>query len=73
LRAMGLVVPDSQTNFVLAQCVKSQAKAVYEALVQRNIFVRYFSLPGLEDKLRITVGTPRQNDTLLDALKEIYH
>jgi histidinol-phosphate aminotransferase len=33
--------------------------------------VRYFRLPGLEDKLRITVGTPEQNDRLLAAIKQI--
>ena len=47
------------------------AKDVFDALVQRNIYVRYFALPGLEDKLRITIGTQQQNDLLLDALKEI--
>ena len=30
---------------------------------------RYFKQPGLEDKLRITVGSPEQNDTLLQQLK----
>ena len=28
-------------------------------------------LPGLEDKLRITVGTPKQNDALVTAIKDI--
>jgi len=27
-------------------------------------------MPGLDDKLRITVGTEAQNDMLLKALKE---
>ncbi|MEN8126877.1 MAG: histidinol-phosphate transaminase [Planctomycetota bacterium] len=71
LRSMGFDVTDSQTNFVLAQCTQQQAKTVYEALTEKNIFVRYFSLPGLEDKLRITIGTPAQNDKLLAALTEI--
>jgi histidinol-phosphate aminotransferase len=71
LSGLGFEAPAGQTNFLLARCVAKQAKDIYEALVQRNIFVRYFELPGLEDKLRITVGTPEQNDALLDALKEI--
>ncbi|NLW83721.1 MAG: histidinol-phosphate transaminase [Phycisphaerae bacterium] len=69
LRALGLGVPDSQTNFVLAQY--PNAKAVFKALTEAAIFVRYFKLPHLEDKLRITVGTPEQNDKLLAALKTI--
>ena len=71
LRSMGFDVPPSQTNFILASYSKKQAKEIYDALVLRNIFVRYFSMPGLEDKLRITIGTPQQNDQLLEALKEI--
>ena len=71
LRAMGFEVADSQTNFVLATSIEKAAKTVYEALVERNIFIRYFPLPDLEDKLRITIGTPQQNDKLLAALTEI--
>lgn len=71
LTALGFEVGPSQTNFVLARCVSKPAKDVYEALIERNIFVRYFVLPGLEDKLRITIGTPEQNNRLLDALKDI--
>ncbi len=64
-------VPASQTNFVLAQIQTRPAKEIYDKLVQRNIFVRYFDLPGLSDKLRISVGTIEQNDRLIQALKEI--
>jgi len=71
LRALGFEVPDSSTNFVLARCRKLQAGEIYEKLVQRNIYVRYFNLPGLTDKLRITVGTSEQNDKLVLALREI--
>lgn len=71
LKSMGFDVADSRTNFVLARCVTQNAKEVFDALVKRDIFVRYFALPGLEDKLRITVGTSQQNDTLLGGLKEI--
>jgi histidinol-phosphate aminotransferase len=71
LRTMGFEVSDSQTNFVLARSTKRPAKSVYEELVEKNIFVRYFSLQGLKNKLRITIGTPQQNDKLLVAIKEI--
>ncbi len=71
LKNMGFDVSDSQTNFILARCVGVDAKYVFDALAGRNIFVRYFALPGLEDKLRITIGTPGQNEKLLGVLKEI--
>ncbi|MCE5187222.1 MAG: histidinol-phosphate transaminase [Planctomycetaceae bacterium] len=69
LRLLGFNVGESQTNFILAQ--HSNAEAIYTGLIKNNIYVRYFKLPGLHDKLRITVGTPQQNDQLLAALKNI--
>ena len=71
LRQLGFEVPTSSSNFVLAKSKTVKAADIYERLVRRNIFVRYFNLPGLEDKLRITIGNAEQNDKLLNALKEI--
>ncbi|MHC5142301.1 MAG: aminotransferase class I/II-fold pyridoxal phosphate-dependent enzyme [Planctomycetota bacterium] len=68
---MGFEVPDSQTNFILVQSREKNAEDIHEKLKQKNIYIRYFALPGLGDKLRITIGTPQQNDKLLAALTEI--
>jgi histidinol-phosphate aminotransferase len=71
LRLLGFRVLDSHTNFVWADTDSDTAAEIYERLVKRNIFVRYFNRPGISDKLRITVGTPEQNNRLLAALREI--
>lgn len=71
LRELGMEVPDSQTNFVLAKCLNQNAADVYEELAALDIYVRYFNYEGLSDKLRITVGTREQNNKLLAALKDI--
>jgi histidinol-phosphate aminotransferase len=71
LRALGFAVPNSRANFVLAESRNCPAGVLYEKLVQRNIYVRYFDLPGLSNRLRITVGMEEQNDRLILALKEI--
>ncbi len=71
LRLLGFRVADSHTNFLWADTDSDTAAEIYERLARRNIFVRYFNQPGLSDKLRITVGTPEQNDKLLAALREI--
>ncbi len=55
----------------MARCKDGDAAEVHKALAGRNIYIRYFPYPGLADKLRITIGTPEQNDKLLAALKEI--
>ena len=71
LRGLKFEVPSSQANFVLAKINEGKASEIYDKLVQRRIYVRYFDSPGLSDKLRITVGTKGQNDKLLGALREI--
>jgi len=71
LRALDFEVADSSANFVLAKTKNGKAGEIYDKLVQRGIYVRYFNRPGIDDKLRITVGTKEQNNKLLSALKEI--
>ncbi|NJM68726.1 MAG: histidinol-phosphate transaminase [Scytonema sp. RU_4_4] len=68
LKNLGWRVLDSEANFVLATPPEGNAESVYLALKERGILVRYFKQPGLEDKLRITVGTDEQNQTLMEAL-----
>jgi histidinol-phosphate aminotransferase len=71
LRDLGFEVPQSHANFVLARCKKHKADVIFDRLKERRIYVRYFNAPGLEDKLRITIGTDEQNNILVSALKEI--
>jgi len=73
LRERGFTVPESHTNFLLAGVPDSSgmpAPQIYEKLKAANILIRYFSTPGLDDKIRITIGTPEQNQALLAALDE---
>jgi histidinol-phosphate aminotransferase len=74
LRGLGLVVPESASNFVLAQVPGGHgvtAKGVYEGLKARGILIRWWDLPGIADKVRITIGTPEQNDRLLGELGDL--
>eukprot|EP00669_Euglena_mutabilis_P009567 TRINITY_DN4432_c0_g1_i1.p1 TRINITY_DN4432_c0_g1~~TRINITY_DN4432_c0_g1_i1.p1 ORF type:complete len:374 (+),score=143.53 TRINITY_DN4432_c0_g1_i1:33-1124(+) len=75
LEALGWFVVPSSSNFVLATVPESfhgGAAGTLEALKARNIFVRYFgSVERLKDKLRCTIGTPRENDAFLNALQEL--
>jgi histidinol-phosphate aminotransferase len=71
LRAIpGLTVFPSDSNFVLLR-TPGDAKPVFDRLLERGVLVRYLSRPGpLERCLRITAGTPEENDTCLRALRE---
>ena len=71
LKNLGFTVLPSHGNFLLVTPPKGNAEQIYLKLKERGILVRYFKQPGLEDKLRITVGTEQQNQTLLLALKVV--
>jgi len=68
LKRLGYGVYPSHANFVLARKAGRNLKAVYDELKRRKILVRYFDVPGLQDCLRITVGTPKEIGTLLKEL-----
>ncbi|MGF1498182.1 MAG: histidinol-phosphate transaminase [Elainellaceae cyanobacterium] len=68
LKQLGFQVPDSQANFLFVTPPQGNAEAIYLALKERGILVRYFKQPRLADKLRITVGTDDQNQSLIEAL-----
>jgi len=69
LRERGFRVAESQANFLFARVPGDDARPWYEALKERGVLIRYFPEPEeLADGLRITVGTPEENDALLEAL-----
>ncbi len=68
LEKINFQVRDSQGNFLLVTPPGARAQAIYQYLKQHKILVRYFNLPGLDDKLRITVGTDEQNQKLITTL-----
>jgi histidinol-phosphate aminotransferase len=64
----GVQVFPSGANFLLFRAA-GRGHALWEAMVRRGILVRDFSnWPGVEDCLRVTVGTPEENDAFLAAL-----
>jgi histidinol-phosphate aminotransferase len=72
LRNLGFEVQDSQANFLLATRTGSpSAESLYKNLKKRGVLVRYFSHPRLRDSLRITVGTPKENERLLAELQRL--
>lgn len=64
LRNLGWDVLDSATNFVFTRKPGVDGRQVYQALKEAGILVRRFDTPGIEEYLRITVGTRQQMDKL---------
>lgn len=61
----------SGANFILFRPRQRDGRAVWQGLLDRGVLVRDCSgWPRLADCLRVTVGTPHENDLFLDALTE---
>jgi histidinol-phosphate aminotransferase len=72
LARRGFEVVPSHGNFVLAKVPAGfQAQSIYEGLKARRVLVRYFDKPGLHDKLRITIGTPDEDEALFRTLDSL--
>jgi histidinol-phosphate aminotransferase len=71
LTRMGFHVYLSHANFILARRKGQNQRGAYESLKSKKILVRYFDAAGLEDCLRISVGSPREIRALVQELKAI--
>jgi histidinol-phosphate aminotransferase len=61
----------SGANFVLFRPRQRAGDDVWQALVDRSVLIRNCaSWPGLEGCLRVTLGTPAEDDRFLEALQE---
>jgi histidinol-phosphate aminotransferase len=69
LSQLGWAVLPSQANFILATVPSGRGNEMYQGLKQQGILVRYFDLPGLQDKIRITIGQSHENNALLAGIK----
>jgi histidinol-phosphate aminotransferase len=69
-RAPGVTAFSSDANFILFRC--GSAERVFDGLKQRGVLIKSFhgSHRLLADCLRVTVGTPDENDAFLAALTQ---
>jgi histidinol-phosphate aminotransferase len=64
---LGFKVFHSQGNFVF---IHSNIQNLKQVLIEKNILIRDFKIP-FDHYYRITIGTPKQNEQLIQTLKEI--
>ncbi len=67
--ALGLEIVPSVANFVLVKV--GDGARVFGQLQQRGVIVRPMRPYGMPEWLRVTVGTPAQNERLLRTLKDV--
>ena len=71
LRSHGWFVLDSQTNFVFCKKDGVLGEEAYKKIKQEGILVRHFNTPGIEEFLRITIGTHEQMKALCSVMENI--
>jgi len=72
LRELPVDVWPSGANFVLFRPRSVDGGEVWQGLLDRSVLIRNFStMPRLEGCLRVTVGTPDEDDAFLAALSEM--
>jgi len=71
LSDLGFKFPEPGGNFIFATHPEYHAKELFTALRGKNIYVRYFGLPRIDNYLRITIGTDEEMGIFIDAIEEI--
>jgi histidinol-phosphate aminotransferase len=71
LTKLGFRVASSRTNFIFARPPRFPASEWQRKLRARKILVRWFDFPGVQDYLRITVGTAAEAAALVAAVRRI--
>ena len=69
LTKLGFTFGDSMSNFIFAQHKNVPAKEIFEALREKNIYVRYFAKERINNYLRISIGTQEEMEALIEFLK----
>ena len=70
LKKLGFTFGDSMSNFIFATHKKYTAVDLFQALREKDIYVRYFSKPErINNYLRISIGTDEEMQKLVEFLK----
>ncbi len=70
LAQLGFSFRDSKANFIFATHESCPARELFEALRERDIYVRYFDKPRIDNYIRITIGTDGEMEFFFSAVKE---
>lgn len=71
LQQLDFNVLPSQANYLFASHKSVPAEFIYNELKKEGLLVRYFNKSGIDNYLRITIGTDQQMERLVRKLKAI--
>jgi histidinol-phosphate aminotransferase len=69
-RRMGLPYVESQANFVIAD-LRRHCRPVFQGLLKRGVIVRTCDKFGMPSWIRVTVGTPSDNERFIRELEAV--
>jgi histidinol-phosphate aminotransferase len=69
-RKMGLFFVPSVANFILLD-VGKDCREVFKDLLKNGVIVRDMKQYGLDNFVRVTIGTPKENSKFIKALKKV--
>ena len=72
LEKLGWHVLPSKANFLYAEKKGVPGKEIYLTLKERGILVRHFDIAGIEDFIRITVGTRDDMSRFIEVVTELF-
>ena len=70
LRKLGIECLDSAANFIFAKHPAYDARELFEALKENDIYVRFWGSKRIEQYMRISVGTKEEMESLLAFLRK---
>jgi histidinol-phosphate aminotransferase len=68
---LGFSYPEPSANFIFVTHPKYPAKDLFAALREKDIYVRYFNQPRIDNYLRVTIGTDAQMNVFFDYLRQL--
>ena len=71
LEKLGFVVLPSKANFLFAKTEKMGGRELYLRLKEKGILVRHFQKERIKNYNRITIGSQKEMEAFIDAVKEI--
>ena len=71
LETLGFSVLNSKANFIFAKSDKISGLELYECLKEKGVLIRHFEKPRIKDYNRITIGSKKEMEAFVLAVKDI--
>lgn len=71
LQNLGFKVIPSKANFIFITHESTPAEQIFKRLKEEGVLVRYFKKPGIDNYLRVSIGTDEEMDAMIEKLVTI--